>query len=546
MKYVLAIAMMLSLSFGLVTESFRYQSTAFLWEDDYDLLFDPARIPEIDGARLWTGLSNFVTGNEEVFSDSGVPFFFIGGMMNYGKYYPGFVYDRQATKDALFTGLYGPDESPIYGYGEVTTIDWVLDDDGDPDYASIQKQTASAYDATKNNDFYVAVGTYVNDLRFGLGFMRKYHKNIVTDPLDNFTLEFINEDYPGNDTLYWRNAESAGDRTYNDNENDIILSGWMDQENYSIGLTAEYGMLNREEESIINGTDVTYLDPDDPTSNFTYITRMDSVMLPQSGSRIGAELKLFYNYNEDAQGRFYVGYSTESYDYDDNAIDWSYTASAAEYADFTYDTMAIVTYYDGSMSHNCLKAGTKQLFHVNDRFRFGLGLFFSITSVSADSLTQQEDVRAVEVYDDGDGIDDYEDYTTERTFSQTWMDKVDGDTKTFMIPVGAEFNISDPLAFRLGVRYTLDYNDITTTRELIDYQPVTIDTTRGDGSSSTYMDQDYTEEGWQTTDKSTVSSTNYVYGIGWQVNDNLQIDLMHFDEITRLTNWRLSATLKFD
>ena len=48
MKYALTIAIMLSLSFGLVTESFRYQSTAQLWEDDYDLLFDPARIPEIE------------------------------------------------------------------------------------------------------------------------------------------------------------------------------------------------------------------------------------------------------------------------------------------------------------------------------------------------------------------------------------------------------------------------------------------------------------------------------------------------------------------
>jgi len=546
MKYVLAIAMMLSLSFGLVTESFRYQSTAFLWEDDYDLLFDPARIPEIDGARLWTGLSNFVTGNEEVFSNTGMPFFFIGGMMNYGTYYPGFVYDRQVTKDALFTGLYDPWENPINGYGEVTSIDWILDEDGDPDYAFIQKRTASAYDAIKNNDFYIAVGTHVNDLRFGLGFMRKYHKNIMTDPFDNFTLELINEDYPGNDTTYWRNAMSEGDRIYNDNENDIILSGWMDQENYSIGLTAEYGMLNREEESIINGTDVTYTDPDDPTSDFTYITSIDSVMLPQSGSRIGAELKLFYNYNEDAQGRFYVGYSTESYDYDDNAMDWSYTTSAAEYADFTYDTAATVTYYDGSMSHNCLTAGTKQLFHINDRFRFGLGLFFSITSVSADSLIQQEDVRDVQVYDDGDGVDDIDDYRTVTTFSQTWMDNVDGDTKTFMIPVGAEFNISDPVVFRLGVRYTLDYNDITTTRELIDYQPQTIEWNFGDGTDTTFVDQDYTEEGWQTTDGSTVSSTNYVYGIGWAVNDNLQIDLMHFDEITQLTNWRISATLKFD
>jgi hypothetical protein len=126
------------------------------------------------------------------------------------------------------------------------------------------------------------------------------------------------------------------------------------------------------------------------------------------------------------------------------------------------------------------------------------------------------------------------------------MDKIDGNTKTFMIPVGAEFNIADPLVFRLGAQYTLDYNDITTTRELIDYQPMTTEWSFGDGTDTTLVDQDYTEDGWQRTDESTESMTDYFYGIGWEVNDNLQIDLMHFHDVDDLYNWRLSATVKFD
>ncbi len=81
---------------------------------------------------------------------------------------------------------------------------------------------------------------------------------------------------------------------------------------------------------------------------------------------------------------------------------------------------------------------------------------------------------------------------------------------------------------------------------MIDHQPFVRETRLGNDSITTFIDPEYIDEGWQTTDKSTVSSTNYVYGIGWHVNDNLQIDLMHFDEITRLTNWKLSATLRFD
>ncbi len=551
MRYVLAIAIMLSLSFGLVTESFRYQSTAFLWEDDYDLLFDPARIPEIDGARLWTGLSNFVTGNEEVFSESGVPFFYIGGMMNYGKYYPGFVYDRQVTKVDSNTGLIGPDEQPIYGYGEVTATDWAdTDNDGDLDRSIILKQTASSYNAIKNNDFYVAVGTHVNGMRFGLGFMRQHHKDIWTDPSDNFTLEqrtVDDEDQPSPDTTYWRDAMSEGDCIYSNTSNDILLSGWMDQNGYSVGLMVQYGMLSADEECIITGNDLTLFDPPDQTSDFIETTRIDSGVVPASGTRLGAELKLFYDYNEDAQGRFYVGYLTESMDYDDDAMNWSYYARAERNLDYTYDTIATDTLYDGSESASVLSAGTKQLFHINDRFRFGLGLFFNITSLSADSLTMQEDARMVHVYDEGgDGLDDTSDTTITTTYGQTWMETIDGNIKSFVIPVGAEFNISDPLVFRLGALYTLDYNDITTTRELIDYQTYTVETELGDGSATTFTNPEYTDEGWQETDETTESSTDFFYGIGWEANDNLQIDLMHFHDVDDLYSWRLSATVKFD
>ena len=47
------------------------------------------------------------------------------------------------------------------------------------------------------------------------------------------------------------------------------------------------------------------------------------------------------------------------------------------------------------------------------------------------------------------------------------------------------------------------------------------------------------------TNKENTPQTDYFYGIGWKVNDNLQIDLMGFSELTKLDNWRLSATLKF-
>ena len=59
-------------------------------------------------------------------------------------------------------------------------------------------------------------------------------------------------------------------------------------------------------------------------------------------------------------------------------------------------------------------------------------------------------------------------------------------------------------------------------------------------------DNTLTQEDVTIMDKSTSSMTNYYYGMGWMVNDNLQIDLMGFSDLTDLANWRLSATFLFD
>jgi hypothetical protein len=540
MRYALAVALMLSMCFGLVTESFRYQSTARLWEDDYDLLFDPARIPQIEGARLWTGLSNFVTGNEELFSNGSAPFFYIGGTKMFGSLYPAGVYDRRSSKIAMETGL-----DTLMGEGVVEEIDWVYDDDGNPVASTYEKWTAEAYNAYTNSDFYVAVGTQMNDLRVGLGYLKRDNKTTLTTPSNNNTYEYIDEDIDDDEIQYEEMASSEGDDIYTMNEGTIIFSGWMDKENYSVGLQAEYAMLDSSREAIIFGYDnaYDYFPETTDESNFE-----DSLNLPMTGSRISGELKCFYDWNEYAQGRFYVSYFTQSMDYGDDAMNMEYADSYSINApgeqwwnsDWTY------TYYNGGESRSGFRVGTKQLFEINDRFRFGLGLFFASTSHSVDSMTMQDTMYSVETYDDNDTLVD-NGYTEERWWSQTWQMDVDGSVTTWMIPVGVEFNISDPIVFRMGAEHTLSYRDFTTTRNLVDYQLPMVHIENDAGLDTTYIeDNTYTQEDVTVMDKSTSSMTNYYYGIGWHVNDNLQIDLMGFSDLTDLANWRLSATFLFD
>ena len=127
------------------------------------------------------------------------------------------------------------------------------------------------------------------------------------------------------------------------------------------------------------------------------------------------------------------------------------------------------------------------------------------------------------------------------------MTKTTGAISSFSVPVGIEFYLADPVVFRLGARHTLSINDYTTVHDMIDYDPERTRTVRGDGTvSESMIDPGNQAAGSEESDTETSPDTDYFYGIGWQVTDNLQIDLMGFNELTDLSNWKLSATFKFD
>jgi len=548
MKYIVIFTIMLSLSFGLVTESFRYQSTAGLFEDDYDLLFDPARIPEIGGARLWTSLANFVTGDEQLFSEGSQPYFIIGGVTGLGNYYPGLMYDRRADKTAMLTGLNSPTGFPLYGSAEVTIINWNNPDTlGNFTDRTVETRTASAYEAISSSDWYIAAGTKMkNNIRLGLGFMHSDVALTSTDPTDNFGYYFASEDLIEDTLMYLRTVDFAGDSINKTSENDFIFSAWMDRENISLGLNLTFALLNSTNEALILGDSAEYDFPLSPDTSYTLVSVLDSIQRPRSGNRIGIGLKSFYTYNENAQGRFYLDFYTMSQSYSDDAADFFFKTREESYNDYTWDTLNTVTYYDGSSSSKGIRAGTKHLFNISPRLKFGIGIFFDTHSYT-DSTTTMDTTVSIRVYDNGDTISGPQDYTRTITQSETWMTMVDGSVNSFTIPVGLEFTIAKPLAFRIGAQHTLSYNDYTTTIEMIDYEPTRTLTVYGNGNQTEVIDDPGPRpERSVEQETETVPQTNYYYGLGWRVNNNLQIDFMGFNELTDLSNWRLSATLRFD
>jgi hypothetical protein len=550
MKVVIVLAVLASLSFALIPYSFRYQSTANLWEDDYDLIFDPARIPEIQGSRVWTGLSNFVTGGENLFSNGSVPFILLGGSTHYMGLFPAAVIDRSSIKDALPTGLEDPNEGLIYGEGQVSTVTWQdTDNDGVIDAQTTETEGRVAYNKNDVADYYAGIGYQAEGWRFGVGFMRQESKNTFTDPMNNFTYDYVVEDL-GSGPTFINRASSAGDEITGTTENEFRLSFWYDAEGWSAGLMGGYGMINWDNEALIMGDSVLYTfgaDPDDSLAgDYTIASMYDSLNTPESGTQIPVRLALFYDYTETAQGRFWVGYTMESHKYKDGSIDFLSMMSEDIYTDLTRNYDTTWTTYTGEGSNNTIIVGTHQLFNVNDRLNLGFGVIWNNESVF-DSTYEVHDVVNVYDYDDGDTIsNETDDFVQTTTSSDTWIDMSDGSVMSLIFPVGVEFFIMPRFCVRLGATHTLQFTDITNTIEMVDFDPMMVNIEYGDGTDTTYYQGSGDIPSSSETIKTTSSSTNYAYGIGWRVNDNLQLDFMGFSKLTDMTSWELSATLHFD
>lgn len=547
MKYALTLTLLCALAFSMVTQSFRTQSTAGLWADDYDLLFDPARITEIEGSRLWTNLSNFINHDEDVFDNGSVPFILLGGTTKLGGIYPAMIYDRLNYNYALPTGLDDVNGHEIYGDAEVTKIDWIdSDNNGTYDRRIVTERTASAYSYSQISDFYLAVAKMFGNLRAGLGFMHNEDKFTYTDPENNFSFDTTDYNLVSGLSTFKAHAGFAGDNKSNTNINRAIFSAWLDQERIRWGLQAEVAMLKMKDYALINGDTAVHTNPADTTVFHTAVHVLDSLDLPQSGMDITVTLKSHYNYNENAQGRFYLNVGTTSWNYGDGALDFHRNGRLDRYTTFLWDTTTTWSWQTGSYGNHYLGVGTHQLFTVSDRLKFGIGLFFT-TGSWKDSTVARDTTLGVEIYDDNDGIAfDPDDYVETSWSSESWMTKRTGATHEVSLPVGLEFTIANPVVFRLGAEHIYTIDDYTVVEQQIAYEPLRIRTVDGTGTvTETMIDPGPAPIGSNETHYEKWSQTNYHYGIGWNVTSNLQIDLMGFAKLTDLTNWKLSATLKF-
>jgi hypothetical protein len=528
--------------------SFRYQSTAFLWEDDYDLLFDPARIPLIQGSRIYTNLSNFISNQEEHFSQRSEDYLLIGGSTDLLVIYPGFVYDKYCSKEALPTGLFSQYEyDTLFGDAKTVATEWLdLDNNGSYDHRVTHVNERQAWDDLTDVDYYIGLGYKSNDLRLGLSFFNHNSSNTYTNPYYNSIYDRRDSSLISGNLTYTVNDTLAGPDNYEMDSKRFMVSGWYDFEQFSVGLMAGFNPISRDSNYIHTGSSFENRSPSNPNiQDFFKSTMVDTLRKPWSGTIIPIGLTVFAYPRDNMESRFYLNFFMRQEKLGSDASSFRYTTMDSTGQPGMANSESMNWHmYRGGLSSTGINFRTTQLFTVTDRFDLGFGLEFGAWNWE-DTLADTMASFEVYEYNNGDTISGPEDFRMTMTSSEEWLKKVTGGKKVFSLPVGFDFRLTPSISLRLGAIHSVTWTDITTTGLLRAFEPILTRYEYGDSTFSEMVGPQSEVQATSETINNIDHNTTFTYGIGFNPIKNLQIDIMGFRNLTNLTNWKLSITFKF-
>jgi hypothetical protein len=558
MRPIVLFVVLCGLAVAYVPSSFRSQSTAGLWSDDYDLLFEPARIPLINGTRVYTALSNLVTGTEEQLGNNRDNYFLIGGSTSLlAPVYAGVLCDRYASRDPLSTGIYNSAGDELLGEGRVIQTELLdLDMNGTYDYKREEIRSAQAWEEHENTDGFAGVGFKAGGLRLGAAFAHNRTSNQSVDSLHEFTYDRRDSSLVSGMLTYRETDTFNGFDRDLLAQSDIIVNGWYDittatedtapRTMLSIGLLGSYSPQSYNTGHDYRGRSSIDRSPANPSIvDFSREQMLDTSDIPYAGNRMGGMASVFYVPKPEIESRFYVRAYNQSLAIgaDGGGLDARQVDSICHPGTATGSDTTLHK-YRGQKTLKGVSVSTKQLFTVTPRLRLGLGLGFA-TDAWQDSLEDSTAQRSYYAFENGDSVPGHEDFRSTTTFAEEWLTRTTGTDRVLTAPVGVEFKIVEPLALRLGASPTMTWRDETTVEELTASSPQYTHTIYGDSTFSDQLGDAQQNPGSSETRKTVTYSTGLTYGIGYSPIDNLQIDLMAFARVTDLRYWRLSVTFKF-
>ncbi len=543
LKLVLVFLMALAIGLSAQFSSFRYLSTANLLEDNMELILDPARISLVEGDYLYTALFNpyAVDG----FMSGGVtPAFFLGGKKDFGSF------------DLGMFALQDENWSEDTAIGEQNTLQ-DLDNEGTYDVNTYDWETQRDYSYYMDKEYIAIAGFAIPDLA-NVGIYYQYNTmdsdNISSDTTETITTDLLTGDITQHDNSM-SYSMSDMDYTYN-----IIGFGLITllAEDLAIGARTGFILGKSFVDYENRGVFFTDLSPNDATDNETenYGRYYGEYDVDNYYDNLGIAYSLFLDEkteNNEYRVQFEGMYSkmskddslSEIYYIEENIV--TQTLATGTMLDYEYRNYTSTANLGFVGSENNFGFGMDWYHFFEGNVTFGMGIRYSWDMISRQNIESVTMLDSI-YYENGDGMRDANDSIAVMTGNYTVQNDYTYYERSFSMPVAIEFPVfKENLLVRLGANYSCTYIDEQDIYIMTELEPSKWEIVYGDGSTEErFVSTNQTYDPFQTDiSYSKDISLTYSYGLGWKVSDNLTIDMMNFYNLTNLSVWNLSATLKF-
>jgi hypothetical protein len=548
-------------------QSFRSMSTGGMILDDLDLWYSgmlftqpvPDRLLDLDGIRVYTGLSNLSTGTDMIFeeTDSTRGGFLLGGSWSpngkpYGVGILTEFMDDRILEDLILPGPGG--SVLVSGQGEVEGT-WSEYTDSDGDGTLDTRHTVYQKMSGRSDSTSISGGVYGawapnESLKLGLGVsMTQTVSEINSGDMNYSTTISDSNMVTGVETYFMDNDVSGTDKeTSNGLQISASGSGSM-TDKLDIGGMFQFSSLSSDMSQEIGQTGIEdFLPGESGVYDYSVWNMSEEFTVSSSGNRFGGGLDMGFQIDEDWKLEFAGAYYTMSLngtsgDYSSNS-DSTYIVTIGSLIDTTDVSMTGSGNVSRDISDNVFTGGLKISATPAKALTISMGTMFSMYD-NVNTVQYSSSNTEVETYSDGDDeFADPDDYVSTSTWSQTEETRTTNNTTRISIPVGLEFGVLPKVSVRLGASPGFVWENEVETTNLISASPMTTHTVYGDGTELLVV-----EDPWNTTDGTRIESDDsyteipFTYGVGYSPSDFVQIDLMGLG--SSFDQWRLSATLSF-
>ena len=570
--------------------SYRGLSLGNIIADDLDLIYDPIELQFVEGVRVYTNLSNATSGEEKLFGNISDDQFLFGisaegPFLNFihHSFLIKFQKSEIPNSISIDSDLDGYNDS--YGTGSLTNeYNAFYDSNGDGIFDLRQINSQHKSNITKNDDYSFILNNSFELWFFSMG---------VKLSLGDFENSGNTSSVPlgsANSVLLGANI---GDPTFEKSLSNFLLD--IGENNFVLTENGDFQTINKSNFSRIDVSGMFEIGDFEirgdasfsSDKNVSEINKMysgqyeyfqnDSIdyedfysesdsylsLTEEGGSTIGygGSLKYIFNYQDERKndGFWKIGFSMGlgTFDYDASILS-NYLNNESRYNVSFYDeNIEAETDNSTEISDKGTKSITSYALNsslnipINDDVHFGIGAIVSHNETSRITLYNEEiNNLLVNAFTDT-AMDNY---TITENYALVADRNHDVSETKYILPTGLEYRLGQQNQFslRVGSIFQLASLEIKDSKEIKESDPFTWIKEYSDGTQELYMDDDIYESTSEVS-KTTISSTVFTYGFGFNPMNNLQIDLLgvfNSDGSILDTDFykslQISFTLKFD